>query len=331
MEMRNWASWSNIIRGIMAGAAVLVVLGWNVAYAQTYPVRPVTVVVPFAPGTVTDLNARQLAQYLQSRLGQPFVVENRAGANGMIGAASVANARPDGYTLLIGGSSTHSTVRSIRKSVPYDPLAGFTPISRLFDFCSMLVINSAVPAETIDALLTYIRANPTKVEFGYSNAGGLITSTLLRREAGVDFVTIAYRSNPQALSDLIAGHIKMLVVDLSLAQPQIEAGKIRAMAVNTKSRNPLLPNVPTSGETFAHGQTVGGWAGLFGPPHLPSEVIDVLTPALQAFSVDPEMNRQLRLTGTEPAWVPPREMPAHLAADITRFSELAEMAGIKPE
>lgn len=321
----RWLGW------VMAWMAAAAMFFPGIAHAQVYPSRPVTIVVPFAAGVVTDVNTRVLAQYLQGHLGRPFLVENKPGANGMIGAANVANARPDGYTLLIGGNTTHSIVRSIFKTVPYDPIKSFTPIARLFDFCSVLVVHPEIPAQNAMELVAYLKTNSHKLQYGYGNAGGLVAGELLRRAAGVDLARVAYRSNPQGLTDLISGNIKMMVVDLGLGVPQISAGKIRAMAVNTRIRSPLLPNVPTFGETFAPGVDAAGWAGVFGPANLPGEVVAVLGPVLKKFSEDPEMNRQIGTAGTQAAWVSPSEMPAFLAADIVRWTNLAKDAGIKPE
>ena len=299
--------------------------------AQPYPSRQVTIVVPFAAGTVTDVNTRQLAQFLQTHLGQPFVVENKPGATGMIGAASVANAPPDGYTLLIGGNTTHSVVQTTYKKVPYDPVKSFTPIARLFDFCNVLVVHPNLPVRNPKELIDYLKANPGKLEYGYGNSGGLISGELLRRAAGVDIARVAYRSNPQGLTDLISGHIRMMIVDSTLGVPQIKEGKVRAIAVSTKQRSALLPDVPTFGETFAPGVDPTGWAGVFGPAGLPAEVVDTLGSALNKFAHDPDMNRQLNAGGTQPVWVSPADMPAHLAGDIVRWTQLAKDAGIQPE
>ena len=301
------------------------------AEAQPYPSRQVTIVVPFAAGTVNDVNTRQLAQFLQTQLGQPFVVENKPGATGMLGAASVANAPPDGYTLLIGGNTTHSVVQSTYKKVPYDPVKSFTPIARLFDFCNVLVIHPALPAHNPKELVDYLKANSGKLEYGYGNSGGLISGELLRRAAGVDIARVAYRSNPQGLTDLISGHIKMMIVDSTLGVPQIKAGKIRAIAVSTKKRSALLPEVPTFGETFAPGIDPTGWAGVFGPAGLPKDVVETLGSALDKFAHDPDMNRQLNAGGTQPVWIGPADMPTHLAADIAHWTKLAKDAGIQPE
>ncbi len=301
------------------------------AEAQPYPSRQVTIVVPFAAGTVTDVNSRQLAQYLQNQLGQPFVIENKPGATGMIGAAGVANARPDGYTLLIGGNTTHSVVQSTYKKVPYDPIKSFTPIARLFDFCNVLVVHPDLPAHNAQELVAYLKANPGKLEYGYGNSGGLISGELLRRAAGVEMARIAYRSNPQGLTDLISGHIRMMIVDSTLGVPQIKAGKIRPIAVSTKKRSLLLPDVPTFSETFAPGIDPTGWAGVFGPAGLPPEVVATLGAALEKFATDADMNRQLNAGGTQPVWVGPGDMPAHLAADIVRWTQLAKDSGIQPE
>ncbi len=314
-----------------SGAAIAGALLPRSARAQSYPSRPVTIVVPFAAATVTDVNSRQLAQFLQSQIGQPFVIENKPGATGMIGAGLVANARPDGYTLLIGGNTTHSVVRMTYKNVPYDPVTSFTPLARLFEFCNVLIVHPSIPAQNARELVDYIKANPGKLEYGYGNSGGLVAGELLRRAAGVEMARIAYRSNAQGLTDLIAGHIRVMIVDTSLGVPQIRDGKVRAIAVSTRTRSPLLPEVPTFNETFAPGIDASGWAGLFGPAGLPADVVATLEPVLKKFATDPEMNRQLSMAGTQPVWVGPAEMPAYLAADIVRWTQLAKDAGIQAE
>ncbi len=316
---------------VVLSITILTMLLPGLARSQAYPARAVTIVVPFAAGTITDINARQLARYLQSQFDRPFVVDNKPGANGTIGAASAAIARPDGYMLLIGGNTTHPMVRSTARNVPYDPVDGFTPIAKLFDFCSVLVVHPEIPVKNVMELAAYIKANPKKLEYGYGNSGGLIGGELLKRSTGVELIRVAYRSNPQGLTDLIAGNIKMMIVDLRLAVPQITAGKIRAMAINTRARNPLLPDVPTFGETFAPGVDAAGWAGLFGPANLPPDVVKALEPVLKKFSEDAEMNRQLSAVGTQAAWVGPSEMRAYLAADTVRWTQLAKDAGITPE
>jgi tripartite-type tricarboxylate transporter receptor subunit TctC len=215
--------------------------------------------------------------------------------------------------------------------VLYDPVKSFTPIARLFDFCNVLVIHPSLPAHNPKELIDYLKANPGKLEYGYGNSGGLISGELLRRAAGVDMARVAYRSNPQGLTDLISGHIRVMVVDSTLGVPQIKAGKIRAIAVSTKNRSALLPDVPTFGETFAPGIDPTGWAGVFGPAGLPPEVVATLGAVLQKFATDPDMNRQLNAGGTQPAWVGPSDMPTHLAADIVRWTKLAKDSGIQPE
>jgi tripartite-type tricarboxylate transporter receptor subunit TctC len=329
--MTFYSTWSRATFLLAIMVAAIALLPSQHAEAQSYPSRPVTIVVPFAPGTVTDVNSRQLAQYLQNQLGQPFVIENKPGATGMIGTASVANARADGYTLLIGGNTTHSVVQSTYKKVPYDPVKSFTPIARLFDFCNVLLVHPDLPVHSAQELVDYLKANPGKLEYGYGNSGGLISGELLRRAAGVEMARVAYRSNAQGLTDLISGHIRVMMVDTTLGVPQVKVGKVRALAVSTKTRTPLLPDVPTFNETFAPGIDPTGWAGVFGPAGLPPDVVTTLGTALEKFAKDPDMNRQLSAGGTQPAWIGPGDMPAHLAADIVRWTQLAKDSGIQPE
>ena len=194
---------------------------------------------------------------------------------------------PDGYTLLIGGNTTHSVVQSTYKKVPYDPVKSFTPIARLFDFCNVLVVHPDLPAHNAKELVDYLKANPGKLEYGYGNSGGLISGELLRRAAGVELARVAYRSNPQGLTDLISGHIRDDDRRYDAGRAADQGWKVRAIAVSTKTRSALLPDVPTFGETFAPGIDPTGWAAVFGPAGLPKEVVATLGPRSRSSPTTP--------------------------------------------
>src|SRR5262245_59229817 len=260
-------------------AVVVLVAVAAPASAETYPVRPVTIVTPFAAGSQTDAAARLLGQSLQDALGQSFVVENKAGAGGLLAANAVARAKPDGYTLLLTTNSTHSAI-ALFKSVPYDPIKDFAPIARLGNFPSFIAVNSSLPIMSMAELVANAKANPGKLSYGVGNSTGQIVGETLKKRTSIDIVRVSYRSNPTAMSDLIAGHIQVMVPDMNTGMPQVNAQKIRPLAVLTKEGNPLLPNVPTLDATVMPGFEILAWAGLFAPANTPPEIVNTLAEAV---------------------------------------------------
>ena len=208
------------------------------ADAQTYPTRPVTIITPFAAGSVTDATARAIAAHLQETLGQTFIVENRAGAGGMPAASAVAKAAPDGHTLLITTNSTHSAAPGLFKSVPYDPIKDFTPVARIGSFPSLIAANPNLPFKSMQELVAYAKANPGKLSIAHGNSTGHITIEALKQRTKIDLARVPYRSNPAAITDLIAGHIPLMVPDFGTALPQLKAQKIRPLAVSPRSAAP---------------------------------------------------------------------------------------------
>ena len=213
-------------------------------------------------------------------LGQSFVIENKAGAGGLIAAQTVARAKPDGYTLLLTTNSTHSAI-GLFKSVPYDPIKDFTPIARLGNFPSFVAVRDDFPVKTMAEFVAYAKANPGKLSYGAGNSTGQIVGETLKKRTGIDVVRVAYRSNPTAMTDLLAGHIQLMVPDMTTGMPQVKAGKIRPLAVLTKERQPLLPDVPTLHETVMPEFETLAWAGLFGPAGMPADAVNVLADAIK--------------------------------------------------
>ena len=205
--------------------AVIVLLAAAPAAAETYPARPVTIITPFAAGSQTDAAARLISQQLQEMLGQSFVIENKPGAGGIIAAQTVARAKPDGYTLLLTTNSTHSAI-GLFKSVPYDPVKDFAPIARIGNFPSFLAVRTDFPVQTIAEFVAHVKANPGKLSYGAGNSTGQIVGETLKKRTGIDLVRVAYRSNPTAMTDLLAGHIQMMVPDMTTGLPQVKAQKI---------------------------------------------------------------------------------------------------------
>ena len=223
--------------GGAAAATGALLAGVRRGRADTYPQKPVTIVNPFAPGSISDAAARIVGQSLQQELGQPFVVENKVGAGGLLAATTVQRAQPDGYTLMLTASSSFSGA-ALYKSMPFDPVKDFTHIARIGSFPSFIAVNPGVPAETMAALVAYAKANPGKLSYGHGNNVGQLVGETLKKRTGVDIVRVAYRSNPAAVTDLIAGHIQIMVPDLNTGLPSVKSGKIRALAMLNHGRVP---------------------------------------------------------------------------------------------
>jgi tripartite-type tricarboxylate transporter receptor subunit TctC len=291
----------------------------------------VTIITPFAAGSVTDTTARIIAQMLQERLGRTFIVENKAGAGGLIAAQAVARAEPDGYTLLLTTNSTHSAATALFKSVPYDPIKDFTPIARIGSFPSVVVVNPEIKIKTIQELAAYARANPGKLSYGHGNSTGYIVGEAIKHEAKIDIVRVAYRSVPSGVTDLIAGHIPMMVLDISTALPQLNDKTMIPLAVFTKARSSLLPNVPTLDETIIPGFDLLAWVGMFGPANLPPEVTQTLANALKAMLARPDILERFKSSGIEPYWGDTDEFKTYVASELVKWTSVIKSAGIEPE
>lgn len=321
-------------RTAAAGALLLAAsfgLGPHAFAAETYPAHPITILTPFAAGSVTDAAARLLAQTLQESLGQTFVVENRAGAGGMLAASAVARAKNDGYTLLLTTNSTHSAANGLFKSVPYDPIKDFTPIARIGSFPSFIGVTPDKPYQSMKALVAYAKAHPGKLSYGVGNSTSYITGETLKKRTGTDIVRVSYRSNPMVITDLLGGQIQFMIPDFNTGIPQLKAGKINALAVLTKKRNPTLPDVPTLDETVMPGFDILAWAGVFGPANLPPDVVKVLADQIHKALQTPAMRQKFQSTGTEVFWSGPKEFDAFVKSELVKWTGYIKEAGIEPQ
>ena len=319
-------------RHLAAAAALLACLmASSSAVAQSYPNRPVTILTPFAAGSVTDAAARLIAQTLQESLGQSFVVENRAGAGGLLAAGAVARAKNDGYTLLLTTNSTHSVVHGLFKSVPYDPIKDFTPIARIGSFASFFAVTPDKPYQSMQALVAYAKANPGKLSYGAGNSTSHIVGEALKKRTGIDIVRVPYKSNPAVMIDLIGGQIPIMVADFNTGMPQLKAGKVKALAVLTRERNPALPDVPTLHETVMPGYHILAWAGMFGPAGMPDEAVQVLASAVEKALQKPEVRGRFANSGTDIYWSGPKEFDAFVKSELGSWTAMIKEAGIEPE
>ena len=312
-------------------AACIVALLAVPAAAQEYPARAVTVVVPFGPGSATDATARLIANSLQEALGRPFIVENKAGGGGLIAANAVAHATPDGYTLLVTTNSTHSAAPGLFKSVPYDPIKDFTPIARIGSFPSFLGVNPELPIKSMAELVAYAKQNPGKLTYGHGNSTGQIVGEALKHRTGIDMVRVAYRSVPAGMTDLIAGHIGVMIPDFGNGLPQLQAQKIRALAVLTEARNGRLPDLPTLNETVMPGFDILAWVGMFAPAGLPAPIADKLADALQKILANPDLKARFIVAGAETFYSGPKEFDGYVKSELVKWTTLIKEAGIEPE
>jgi tripartite-type tricarboxylate transporter receptor subunit TctC len=302
------------------------------ASAQTYPDGPIRLIVPFAPGGGADLVARVVAAPLGERLGQQVVVENQPGGGTIIGTQIVAEAEPDGYTLLVGSPSL--TINpSLRDDLPFDTLADLVPVGQMVNQPLVVVVNPAVPAETVEELLAYARDNPEEVAVGTPGVGsaGHLATELMNLRAEVQLLHVPYRGTGPAITDLLGGQIDMMYASIQAVRDHIEAGTLRALAVSTIARSTLMPDLPTVAEAGIPGYDAGGWSGILAPAGTPPEVIERLNAELNAVLASDAVRTALLADGAEPASGTSDAFGDFLQADVTKWAEVIEAADIQPE
>ena len=301
------------------------------ARADDYPNRPVTIIIPFTAGSITDTAARIVAERLEKALGQPFIIDNRPGAGGLLAARAVSRATPDGYTLLITTNSTHSAAPGLFKNVPYDPINDFTPVARIGSFPSVMAISPSMPVTSMKEFVAYAKANPGKVSYAYGNSTGQITGEAMAKRLGLDMARVAYRSNPEALTALIGGQVSIMALDFSNALPQLATKSVRPLAVLTKARSATMPDVPTLDETIMPDYDLLAWAGVFGPAAMPPEVTRKLSAALDSSLNDPDVKARFDKFGIEIFYTGPAAFADYVKTELVKWTALIKEAGIQPE
>jgi putative tricarboxylic transport membrane protein len=299
--------------------------------AETYPSRPITIIVPFGPGSGTDIISRIIGQQLGTALKQSIVVDDRPGANGSLAAAYVAKAPPDGYTLLMSTNSPHSANPFLLKNIAYDPVKDFAPITRVGSFTSMLVVNPAVPARSIPELIAYAKANPGKLTYGSGNTSGILAAETLKRWAGIDILQVPYKSVPPALNDVLAGRVSMTFTDLTPGLPHVNAGTLRALGITRLRRSALLPDLPTFDESGLKDFEVESWAGMFAPAGTPTDIVRRLNAETRKIIENPQVKAQIAQIGFEVFGSTPEELGEFVKVQLARTSRMVKDAGIEPE
>lgn len=303
----------------------------NAARAAWRPTRPVTLVVPFAAGSGTDLVARTLQPAVEAVWDQRLVVENRPGANGTIAALAVARAAPDGQTLMLTTNTPQAAVKGLMRRVDYDPLRDFTPILRCGNYVFWLTVGASFPARTLAEFLAEARRRPGQVSYASGNSTGIVAGAAIARLAGVEMVHVPYRSTPPAMLDVIAGRVDAIVVDVSASRGHVEAGRLRPLGVTSRERSALVPDQPTLHEQGLAGLDIVAWAGVVGPARLPQEMVAAVQRAFDAALADPVVTAKLAGIGFEVVRDGPTGFADFIAAEIEKWTRLIREAGIEPE
>ncbi len=319
------------ITTIRTWLAVALLAAAGVASAQAFPSKPIHLLVGAPAGGTTDTLARSIAAEMTRTLGQAVVVENRAGAGGNIAAEAIAKSPPDGYNLLVSFTS-HTINASLYKSLPFDPLLDFTPISMIATVPSLLVGNPAVPASDLKALLALARAKPGKLNFAIGALGSSLhmASDLLKMQASVFIVNIPYRGTAPALTDVIAGQVELMFISTVTGMQQVKAGKLRAYGVTSAKRLPAFADIPAISEVVP-GFESNAWFGVFGPARLPPELVRILNDAVAKAVHSPDMKKRLELEGAVPVGNSSADFSAFVREDLRRWAPVVKYSGAKPE
>jgi len=301
------------------------------AQAQTWPARPVRLVVPFPPGDAVDAYARIMQSRLAEHIGQPVVIENLGGAGGMIGAEFVSKAPADGHTLLVGNIAALAMNVGVYPSMPYDPPRDFTPVMRTVDVNYALVIHPSVPARSVAELMAYAGANPGRLSYGSAGSGSAPhpAMELLKQRAGIDAVHVPYKGGGPMVADLLAGQIQMAIGDQANLMPQVKAGKLRALAASSAKRSATYPELPTIAESGFPGFKAGAWQAVVGPAGMTGVTTMRIGQALARVMAMPDIGERLVGAGLEPVGGSPDDLARHIRAEIAKWTKVAKEVGAK--
>jgi tripartite-type tricarboxylate transporter receptor subunit TctC len=300
------------------------------ALAQTYPSRNITLVLPFAAGSGTDTTTRLISKEVGQALGVSMVIDNKAGANGSIAASYVARQPADGYTLFVTTNTTHSANPYLLKNMSYDPMKDFTPIARTGDLPFMLVIHPDIPANSVAELIALAKKEPGKYSYASGSSSAIVSGATFARLAGIDLLHVPYKSSPPALTDVIAGRVSMMFIDVPTGLPHVNAKALKALAVTTKRPSALLPHLPTMDATVK-GFDITSWQGWLGPANLPKDMVVKLNAEIRKVIERPDIKSQLAERGMEAFSGTPEEFEAFLKEQLVLWEKLIADAGIEKQ
>jgi tripartite-type tricarboxylate transporter receptor subunit TctC len=315
---------------LFVGAAVLA----GTATAQSnYPAKAIRYVVPFPAGGPLDIVARAIGQELNKSWGQPVIIDNRPGAGGNIGAEFVAKAPADGYTILMGAVSTHAINVTLYAKLAFDPIKDFAPVTLITSVPNVLVVHPSVPAHNVKELIALAKAHPGALNFasGSTGSAGHLAGELFKSMAGVEMTHVPYKGAAPAVVDLIGGHVSLMFDNLSSALPNIKSARVRALAVTTLKRSPLVPQLPTISESGLKGFDISTWFGIFAPAGTPPDVVAKLNAEVVRILYTPEMKERLALLGAEPAGNRPEEFAAFIKTEIPKYAKVIKASGARAD
>ncbi len=301
--------------------------------ALSYPTRPVRFVVPYAPGGTTDILSRLISQKMSERWGQQVIVDNRAGAGGAIGAELAARAAPDGYTIMIGGVANMALSPGLIPQLKYDPNKDFEPITLIATVPIMIASHPSLPVRRVADLISLAKRNPGQINFGSSGTGGLphLSGELFKRLAGVDIVHVPYKGSAQAVTDTMAGQVQVIFDLMPSTLPHVKQGRLRGIAVCSKTRSNAAPDIPTVIESGLPNYEVASWFGILAPARTPREIIAQLHTEINRIIFLPDMRQQFAVQGADPVGSTPEQLRQLIREDITRWSEVIRIAGARIE
>ena len=301
------------------------------ASAQAFPSKPIKIIIPFGPGSSTDVITRVIAQAVSASLGQPILIDAKPGGDGAVSALEAAKSPPDGYTLYIGSGSPLAAVPALRKNPPYDPINDFTPITDIGRYTVFLYVNANVPVNTFQEFIAYVKANPGKLAYGTGNASGIVAFAQMNALAGLDMLHVPYKSAPPAVIDLVANRVQAMMDPPTAALAYVKEGKLKALATTLKQRSPLLPEVPTIYEAGLPQFTISNWMGLVGPAKMPKDVVDRLNREFGAAMKKPEVLAALDKQAFMVNPSTPEQFTVFVREQIDSYGKLLRAAGVQPE
>jgi tripartite-type tricarboxylate transporter receptor subunit TctC len=314
---------------IFAALVAIACLAPAPAFAQAYPDKPVRVIVGFSPGGFTDVLGRLVAQKLQERLGQPFVVENKPGAAGTIAADAVAKSKPDGYTLLMGHSNSNSIAPALYPKLPYDVNKDFTPIVMVASTPFMLTVHPSVQATDVKTFIEYAKKNPLRYASSGQGSGQHLAAEQFIQQTGIKMTHIPYKGSGQAITDLLSGQVELNFESPPNTLQHIKAGKLKTLGITSAKRSSLLPDVPTIAEQGLPGYEIIQWFGMFGPPGMPKPIVDKLNTEINAILKSPDVAEKVASQGGLVIGGTPEEFAAYIRNDVPKWDKLVKAANIK--
>jgi len=317
---------------LQAGFSFLLGCSSTLALADNYPSKPIKAIVPFAPGSTTDQIGRAFAAKMSETLGQPVVIENRPGANGLIGADFVAKAPTDGYTILFGTNSTNAALKSLVKNLPYNQDTAFTPIGYFGSAPLIIAVNNDVPTKSLNGFVSLAKANPGKMTFGYASTSQRVSSEMLASFADIKMTGVSYKSGPNAMTDLIGGQINMFTSDFGVSLPQVQAGKIRGLAVTSLKRSPAIPELPTVNEALGiKGHELIAFFAAFGPAGMPKDAVIKLNKAINDAAKSKDVLERFSAMGFETQPGTPEALGQKIKLETAKWAKAIKEAGMEPE